>query len=120
MTPQDATEVVPYLTSAAIIVYVQQWLKTRDLYATLEHNFPGAAKWTHRMVAAVGAGGMAIGIHVTFMGDASTGWHFSGTIPDVWTMLHAIGDFGKVYVLQQYMYDSTRKPSLMPHDKKVN
>lgn len=115
----DANEVVPYLGAAATIVFIQRWMKTQPWYSTTIQKMPGADKWAHRAVAAVGAFIAAIGIHISFAGDWMTGWTFKGSIPDIWTLLHAFSDWFKVYVLQQYAYDSTRKPEPMHHDISV-
>lgn len=110
----DTTEVVPYLTSAGLVVYAQKWMKTRPLYTTLVEQFPGANKWAHRLVAALGATIAALGIHVSFAGDYQSGWTFHGSIPDLWTMVHAGSDWVKVYVLQAIVYDATKQPPYSP------
>ena len=52
MVPPDATEVIPYMTSAAVIVYAQRWLKSSRVYAAVLRLYrPDAAKWVHRAVA---------------------------------------------------------------------
>lgn len=104
----DNTEVVPYLTSAALIVYVQRWLKSRDFYQAFVGAMPGADKWAHRLVAGVGALLMALGIHYTFTGDMQAGWQLHLSIPALWTLLHTAGDFVKEYVLQQMIFDGTK------------
>lgn len=119
MPGSDATEVVPYLTSAALIMYAMRYLKTFDFYGRFVEAFPAADRWVHRMVAGVGALVAAIGIHVSFQGDFNTGWTFHGTIPDINTIIHGGWDWTKVYVLQQFAYDTTRRPAAMPHDQKV-
>jgi hypothetical protein len=112
----DVSEVVPYLAAAATIVYIQKWLKSFGWYSALVQAIPGADKWAHRTVAGVGSFIAAVGIHLSFSGDWTAGWTFHGSIPDGWTLLHASGDWFKVYVLQQYTYDSSRRPEAMHHD----
>jgi len=117
MNPNAASEVVPFLTSGALIMYAQRWLKSRENYMKLVQAIPMADKWIHRIVAATGAFVAAIGIHVTFAGTFDAGWTFHGTIPNGWELLHGAGDVVKVYILQQLSYDATRKPMGMPHDQ---
>ena len=120
VNPSDATEVVPFLTSAAVIVYIQKFLKssslTSDMYAKYVAMVPGADKWAHRIIAGIGSFIAALGIHMTFAGDFSHGWNFAGTIPNGWELLHASADFIKVFALQQWAYDSSRRPEAMHHD----
>ena len=115
-TPQDASEVVPFLTSAATIMYVQRWLKSRNAYAVFVQAMPGLDKWAHWAVAALGSLIAAAGIHITFAGDYSHGWAFQGTIPDLMSVVHGAGDWANVYILQEWAYDTTRRPMTMPHD----
>lgn len=102
------TESPTYFTSVVLIYFAQKYLKTLPAYATFVEMMPGAAKWAHRIVAAIGATIAAIGIHVTFDGNATEGWHFAGTIPDVWTMAHAGWDWIKVFAGQQAIYEMTK------------
>lgn len=108
MNPQDASEVVPYLTSAAMIYFAQKFLKTTPPYAAFVAAMPGAAKWAHRTVALIGSVIAAVGIHYTYNGTLQAGGVLTFTIPGAWDMLHATWDVVKVYVLQQYAYDTTK------------
>lgn len=103
-----------YFTSVILIYFAQKWLKGRPAYATFVQMMPGAAKWAHRFVAAVGASIAAIGIHITFDGSASAGWAFHGTIPDVWTMLHAGWDWIEIFAGQQGIYEMTKPRPWLP------
>ncbi len=120
VNPNDATEVVPFLTSAAVIVYIQKYLKgsrlTSEWYAKFVAAVPGSDKWAHRIIAGLGSFVAALGIHMTFAGDFNNGWTFAGQIPNGWELLHATGDFIKVFALQQWAYDSSRRPDTMHHD----
>jgi len=113
INPSDATEVVPYLTSAATIVYVQKWLKTRQPYQQFVAAFPGADKYAHWVIAGTASLVVAAGIHITWNWDALHGGAFSGTIPDLMTILHGLGDWFKVYVLQHTVYEATHQPPYM-------
>jgi hypothetical protein len=113
-SPADATEIVPYLTTAAVIVYAQRFLKTTRVYEQFVAAMPGADKWAHRLVAGIGAFVAALGIHMTFAGDFSNGWAFSGTIPNGWELLHGLADFVKVFALQQWAYDSSKQWPTFP------
>lgn len=48
------------------------------------------------------AGGIAIGIHVTFTGSASQGWNFAGSIPSVYALL-----VGAFHWAAQFIYQET-------------
>jgi hypothetical protein len=76
MTPGDATEVVPFLSSAATIAFLQKMLKQTQPYAQFVQAFPGADKWAHRTFAAVASLFVALGIHLTWKLD-SRGWWIS-------------------------------------------
>ncbi len=104
-----ATEVVPYFTSAAAIVYIQKIMKGHALYAKFVAVFPGADKWAHRFVAAFWALWTALGLHFVYEGDPDVGYHLHLITPAVTAMLHGIGDFGKLYLLQHVVYDATQK-----------
>ena len=101
-------------TSAILIYFAQKYLKTLPGYARFVEAMPGAAKWAHRCVAAAGAVIAAVGVHISFEGNAAQGWHFSGTIPDVWTMAHAAWDWLKVYATNQWIYESTKPKPWTP------
>ena len=105
-----ASEVVTFLSSPLFIVYLQKFLKTTDAYGAFVKAVPGADKWAHRIVAGLGALIVGVGIHVTFDGDAMTGWTFHGTIPNLWTLLHGFYDVVRVFALQQWFYDASKQP----------
>ena len=115
-----STEIVPYFTTASLIVYAQKWLKTRQNYKHFVAMFPGADKWAHRATAAMGALWVALGLHFVYEGTAETGYAFHLITPSVVSMLHSLGDFVKVFILQQVVYDGTKdrtavsRPSNLP------
>lgn len=119
MNPDAASEVVPYLTSAALIFYAQKFLKTTPGYAAFVQHVPGAAKWAHRLVALVGSIIAAVGIHWTYAGDVQAGGILTVTIPSLASMGHAIWDVVKVYVLQQWAYETTKPKPWMPEPPAV-
>ncbi len=107
----DATEVVPYLTSAATIVYIQKWLKTRDVYNKLITAFPGADKYAHWFFAGLMSLIAAAGIHYVWSGTLSDfltgkGGLLTITVPSLIDMLHGASDWFKVYILQHTIYES--------------
>lgn len=106
VNPNDATEVVPYLTSAATIVFIQKWLKTRNFYQQFVTAFPGADKWAHWIAAGFMSLVAAAGIHLTWSYDPNAGGTFSGTLPDIMTMVHGVSDWFKVYILQHTIHGS--------------
>lgn len=114
INPNDATEVVPYLTSAATIVAIQKWLKTRGAYAQFVTAFPLADKYVHWLVAGTGSLVAATGIHMVWNWDLIHAGTFSGTIPSVLDMLHGLGDWFKVYILQHTVYEATHQPPYQP------
>src|SRR5258708_30818538 len=112
--PHDVNEVVPFLTSAATVAFVQKWLKTTQPYATFIKAFPGSDKYAHWCVAGIGSLIAATGIHLTWNWDMTAGGTFSGTIPSAWILLHGISDWFKVYILQHTVYESTRQTPYAP------
>lgn len=110
MVSQDQTEVVPFLTSAATIVYLQKWLKTRNLYVQFVKAFPGADKYAHWFVAGLMSLVTAAGIHAVWDGTLTSGGKLTIEIPSALLLLHGLSDWFKVYVLQATIYDSHLKP----------
>lgn len=118
MTPQDASEVVPFLTSAATIAFLQKMLKQTQPYAQFVQAFPGADKWAHRTFAAVASLLVAAGIHITWNWNAASGGAFSGTLPSLLDALHGLGDFWKVYILQHTVYSAAGEAPYHPPPQK--
>jgi len=114
INPNDATEVVPYLTSAATIVAIQKWLKTQDVYAKFVKAFPGADKWAHWTVAGVSSLFVAMGIHTVYNWNTQTGGQVVFVIPGLMVLIHGFGDFFKVFILQHTIYESTHQPPFIP------
>lgn len=110
MTPGDATEVVPYLTSAATIYFLQQQFKRLPAYQTFVKAFPGADKWAHWIVAGLMSAAAAAGIHVVWtcslcsLYDVNKGGTALVTLPSIWDIIHGLSDWWKVFVLQQFGY----------------
>ncbi len=114
LNPNDATEVVPYLTSAATIVMVQKWLKTLQVYARFVEAFPGADRWAHWLVALVASLIAAAGIHIVWTGTFTEGGVATFNVPGVWAMVHGLGDWFKVFILQHTVYESTHQVPYVP------
>lgn len=112
MIPNDVSEVVPYLSSSATIVYVQRYLKSKQFYKNIVAEIPLADRYIHRAIAVTGALITAIGIHITFTGSILKGYDGTFHIPNLWDLLHGLGDFFKVFILQQTIYDATKDPVL--------
>lgn len=109
VTTTDAdAQIVPVITAAAVVVYFQRALKGFKWYKNFVDALPGADKWAHRLFAAIGALVAAVGIHVTFTGSILAGGTFTGTYPDLWTMLHGLGEWIRLYIFQQLAYDATK------------
>jgi hypothetical protein len=110
VNPQDATEVVPYLTSAATIYFIQQQLKQLAAYRTFVQTFPGADKWAHWLVAGLMSAGAAAGIHIVWtcslcsVWDPNKGGDALVHVPSVFDLMHGLSDWWKVFVLQQATY----------------
>ena len=109
-TAGDVTEVVPYLTSGLVIMYAQRVLKGMPWYQNFVRAVPGADKWAHRVFAGSASALAAAGIHLTFTGSLLTGGEIHGTYPNIFEMLHGLGDWVKVFAIQQWAYDSSRRP----------
>lgn len=110
--PNDATEVVPFLTSAATIVYIQKWLKHREVYQRFVAAFPGADKWAHWLAAGIMSAITAAGIHFVWNCTGCQTWTPENggiaqiQIPGVVAMIHGLADFWKVYILQHFGHDA--------------
>lgn len=107
VNPADATEVVPYLTSAATIVYIQKWMKQKDVYKRFVKEFPGADRYAHWLMAGIMSLVAAAGIHYTWTGNLTDGGHIAIDIPNLTTIGHGISDWFKVYILQHLAHDVT-------------
>lgn len=105
----DASEVVPYLTSAATIAYVHKWLKTTDYYTRFVSAFPGADRYAHWFTAGIMSLVAAVGIHWTYTGTLSTGGTITFAIPPLVTLLHGMADWFKVYILQHFAHDTVKR-----------
>jgi hypothetical protein len=106
VNPNDVTEVVPYLTSAATIVYIQKWLKTRDVYQRFIIAFPTTDKYAHWFVAGLMSLIASAGIHYTWSGNLQAGGSFTILVPSFFGILHGISDWFKVYILQHFGHDA--------------
>ncbi len=107
----DATEVVPYLSSAATIVMIQKWLKTNNIYNKLITAFPGADKYAHWFFAGLMSLAAAAGIHYVWSGSLNDfltgkGGLLTITVPSLMDMFHGTSDWWKVYVFQHAIYES--------------
>lgn len=111
--PGDATEVVPFFTTAATIVAVQKLLKNTSQYRRFVVAFPGADKWAHWTFAVIASFIGAGYIHVTWNWTAIAGGQVLFGLPSVVTLWHASGDFFKVFIMQLTVYQSTHQP---PYD----
>ncbi len=98
--------IISQLTSAAIVVYLLQWLKKQDWYAKCVTAIPIDDPTVHRLVSALGAFLSAEGVHFAFTGSASAGWHLSATIPPAAVLLHAFWDWAQQFALNQLTYDA--------------
>lgn len=107
--PAEATEVVPYLTSAATIAYIQKWLKTTDVYTRFVKAFPGADQYAHWFTAGIMSLIAAVGIHWTWTGSLTEGGTLTFAVPSLIVMLHAIADWFKVYILQHFAHDTVKR-----------
>ena len=109
-----------HVTSAILIVYAMKWAKSQAWYQKLCAMAPGADRWFHRTVAAIGAFIAAIGVHVVFDGNATAGYTFHGTIPPLMAMVSAGWDWVQVFAMQQLAYDASRKPASMAVEQAIN
>jgi hypothetical protein len=114
MTPQDATQGVSYLTSAATIVFLQKWLKSTEPYARFVAAFPGAGKWAHWTVAGLMSLVASVGIHAVWTGTFENGGTLTFTIPTAAQIVHGLSDFWKVYIIQHLGYAATNQPAYAP------
>lgn len=114
VNPNDATEVVPYLTSAATIVYIQKFLKSRQIYASFVKAFPGADKWAHWFMAGLMSLVAAAGIHWAWSGTLTEGGTLTIMVPTLAAIVHGVSDWFKVYILQHTIYGASHEPQYHP------
>lgn len=110
-------DAIPGLTAqqmmaASVFVYfLMKWLKSLDWYMKLVKEFPASDAWTYRIVAAVLSFIAAVGVNVMVQPDpVSGGWMVAATIPHpmkIWESV-SLFDWGTVFGVQQYVYESTR------------
>jgi hypothetical protein len=117
VNPNDATEVVPYLTSSATIVFIQKWLKSREFYQKFVAAFPGADKYAHWFVAGIMSLIAAAGIHYVWTGSLNEGGQLVLTIPAVGVIIHGLSDVFKVYILQHTIYEG--QPLRVPSQQQI-
>lgn len=109
INPSDGAQVMSYATSAATIVAIQKWLKTREFYGTFVAAFPGSDKYAHWLIAGVCSLVAAAGIHVVWNWNATAGGTALITIPDLTTLLHGVSDWFKVYISQHTIYSMSHE-----------
>lgn len=102
-----AEVVIPYLTSAATIVYVQKWLKTLEFYQRFVKAFPGADKYAHWVVAGAMSVIAATGIHWVWTGTLLNGGVLTINVPQLSDILHGVSSWFKVYITQHTIYEAT-------------
>ena len=112
-TQGTAGEVPTYLGSAMVIMYVQRAIKSREWYQAFVKAVPGADKWAHFLVAALGSLA-AVGLTYKLDYDAAKGGTVVLNLPALGAALHALKDFLFTYGSQQVLYESTRKPEAVP------
>lgn len=100
--------VITTLTGAAIVVYLQRYMHTREWYQKIITALPVADKYLHRTVAALGSLLVMLGITWTFTGSWDAGWHVTIDTPAGTALLLGIWAWFKTYVLQQIVYDATK------------
>ncbi len=112
----EASEVVPYLTSAATIAYIQKWLKTTDYYMRFVKAFPGADVYAHWFMAGLMSLIAAVGIHWTYTGTLAAGGTITLAVPPLVTLLHGMADWFKVYILQHFAHDTVKRADSVTFD----
>jgi hypothetical protein len=106
MTPDNLVTGAPYLASAATVVQLQKWLKTRAFYQRFVTAFPGADKWAHWAFAAAASLISAVGIHIAVDWNMVHGGVITATIPNLQNILHGLWDWFTVYILQHTIYEA--------------
>lgn len=105
---------ISQLTSAAMVVYLLQFLKKTSWYARFATWLPIADAHVHRLVSVMGAFLSAVGVHVAFTGSAAAGWHIAATIPPLTVLLHAAWDWAQQFALNQLTYDAVAQRAGSP------
>ena len=97
---------ISQITSAAMVVYLLQFLKKTAWYPRVAAWLPIADAHVHRLVSLFGAFISAVGVHVAFTGSAAAGWHFAGSIPPIAVLVHSLWDLAQQFALNQLTYDA--------------
>ena len=98
MTAESANELTTHITTGAVVVYVLQWLKSSHWFPWLTID----TKKLNRIISAVAAAGIALGIHLTYDANTGTAVITGLTASSVWLTFY---EWLKQYVTQQVIYD---------------
>lgn len=96
--------VLSHVTNSALVVYALQYLKGTAWYRRCAAWLPIADKNVHVVMSALGAFATSVGMHATIQGSFASGWHFAGTIPPMWEILHTGWDWGQQFALNQLIF----------------
>lgn len=102
------SEIVPYLSGAASVMYVQRWMKTRAVYQRFVREFPVADRYAHLLIASIGSLVVAVGIGYKWDWTPAAGGGLYIAVPAWEVLRHGAWDWFNVFVLQQGWYDATR------------
>ena len=98
-------EAIAHLTTGATVVYLLQWLKLSPRFRWLQAH----QKSAQRIISAVAAAGMAIGINWTYQ-EAEVGSTIAGTltiaVPTLATAAAGLWEWLVQFSAQQVIYDS--------------
>lgn len=100
----EGQELLSQLTSAAVVVYVMQWLKRSPLVAFISQE----TKVLNRVLSGLGAALSAIGIHFAFDTSAAQAGTYVITITGVslLAVAHGCWHWLNAVALQQLVYDA--------------
>ena len=101
------TSVLSHVTNSLLVVYMLQYLKGTEWYTRLAKALPIAEENVHRIVAVIGAGGSALGMHGAATGSVDAGWSLTLAIPPLWVIFHATWDWIQQILLNQLMFAVT-------------
>ncbi len=97
MDAAATNEILTHLTTGGVIVYAIESLKKAGWAAWITQD----SKWVARLLSAIAAAGVALGLSYT--GDAATGWVIH--VPPLAVVLTGLWEWLKQVVMQQMVYD---------------
>ena len=108
------------IAGAGTVFYLMKYLKTKESYKTLVTKVPLDDRNVYRIVAGILSLITSLGVTYLWQPNPNgSGWVLSFMIPGLGDLIQNFStvNWGTIFVAQQVVYDGTRRPAAMPHDK---